>query len=81
MEGSGAREQKASGLWLAGSGVQVIELSQMVGVSPEVFTAWKAEYAELFDTPLSRFLKPEQVSSVTKTIGSRRMAYMSGTLP
>ena len=78
MEGSWSREQIASGLRLAGSGVTVLEVTQMMGVSPEVFAAWKAEYAELFDKLISRFPVPEQLSTVTKTIDSRRVAYMSG---
>jgi len=78
MEGSWSREQIASGLQLVGSGVPVIEVTEMMGVSPEVFSAWKAEYSELFDRLISRFPEPEQLSTVAKTVGSRRMAYMSG---
>lgn len=78
MERSWSREQIASGLRLAGSGVPVVEVTQMMGVSPEVFYAWKAEYAELFDKLIGRFPEPEHLSSVAKTVGSRRMAYMSG---
>jgi len=78
MEGSWSREQIASGLRLVGSGVPVIEVTEMMGVSPEVFSAWKAEYSELFDRLISRFPEPEQLSTVAKTVGSRRMAYMSG---
>ena len=78
MESTWSREQIASGLRLAGSGVPVVEVTQMMGVSLEVFSAWKAEYAELFDKLISRF--PEQLSAVTKTVDGRRMAHMSGSV-
>jgi hypothetical protein len=58
----------------------VVEVTQMMGVSPEVFSTWKAEYAELFGQLISRFPEPEQLSTVTKTVGSRRIAYISGCL-
>jgi hypothetical protein len=58
MEGSWSREQIASGLRLVGSGVPVIEVTEMMGVSPEVFSAWKAEYSERFDRLISRFPEP-----------------------
>jgi len=68
------------GLRLAGSGVPVIEVIQMMGVSPEVFYAWKAEYAELFDKLITRFPEPKQPNNVTKKVGSRRIAYISGCI-
>jgi transposase len=77
MDGSWSREQIASGLRLAGSGVPVIEVVRMMGVSPEIFAAWRAEYAELFDKLVSRCSEPEQLSPVTKSVGGRRIAHMS----
>jgi len=54
----------------------VVEVTQMMGVSLEVFSSWKAEYAELFDTLISRF--PEQLSSVTRRVGDRGWLISSG---
>jgi len=79
MESTWSREQIASGLRLAASGVPVVEVTQMMGVSLEVFSAWKAEYAELFDKLIGTFPEPKQPNNVTKTVGNRRMAYMSGS--
>ena len=80
MESTWSREQIASGLRLAASGVPVVEVTQMMGVSLEVFSAWKTEYAELFDKLIGRFPEPKQPNNVTKTVGNRRMAYMSGSV-
>jgi hypothetical protein len=80
MESTWSREQIASGLRLAGSGVPVVEVTQMMGVSLEVFSAWKAEYAELFDKLIGTFPEPKQPNNVTKTVGNRRMAYLSGSV-
>jgi|SRR6267378_1073416 len=80
MESTWSREQIASGLRLAGSGVPVVEVTQMMGVSLKVFSAWKAEYAELFDKLIGRFPEPKQPNNVTQTVGNRRMAYMSGSV-
>src|SRR5882762_7779652 len=80
MESTWSREQIASGLRLAGSGVPVAEVTQMMGVSLKVFSAWKAEYAELFDKLIGRFPEPKQPNNVTQTVGNRRMAYMSGSV-
>lgn len=60
MERTWSREQVASGLRLAGSGVPVIDIAQMMGVSSEVFYAWKAEYTELFDKLITRLPEPKQ---------------------
>lgn len=80
MERTWSREQIASGLRLAGSGVPVIDITQMMGVSPEVFYAWKAEYIELFDKLITRLPEPKQTNNVSKTVGTRRIAYMSGCI-
>jgi len=80
MESTWSREQIASGLRLAGSGVSVVEVTQMMGVSLEVFSVWKAEYTELFDKLIGTFPEPKQPNNVTKTVGNRRMAYMSGSV-
>ena len=80
MESTWSREQIASGLRLAASGVPVVEVTQMMGVSLEVFSAWKAEYAELFDKLIGTFPEPKQPNNVTKTVGNKRMAYMSGSV-
>jgi hypothetical protein len=80
MESTWSREQIASGLRLAGSGVPVVEVTQMMGVRLKVFSAWKAEYTELFDKLIGRFPKPKQPKNVTQTVGNRRMAYMSGSV-
>jgi len=80
MESTWSREQIASGLRLAASGVPVVEVTQMMGVSLEVFSVWKAEYTELFDKLIGTFPEPKQPSNVTKTVGNRRMAYMSGSV-
>src|ERR1700682_413776 len=79
MESTWSREQIASGLRLAASGVPVVEVTQMMGVSLEVFSAWKAEYAELFDKLIGTFPEPKQPNNVTKTVGHRRMGYMPGS--
>jgi hypothetical protein len=52
----------------------------MMGVSLKAFSAWKAEYAELFDKLIGRFPEPKQPNNVTKTVGNRRIAYMSGSV-
>ena len=80
MESTWSREQIASGLRLAGSGVPVVEVTQMMGVSLKVFSVWKAEYAELFDKLIGSLPEPKQPNNVTKTVGNRRMAYMSGSV-
>src|SRR6267378_8105106 len=80
MESTWSREQIASGLRLAGSGVPVVEVTQMMGVSLEVFSAWKAEYTELFDKLIGTFPEPKQPNNVTETAGNRLMAYMSGSV-
>jgi hypothetical protein len=37
-----------------------MEVTQMMGIGPEVFSAWKAEYAELFDKLISIFAGPDR---------------------
>lgn len=78
MTGSWSSEQIASGLRLAESGVPVVEITRMMGVSPDVFFAWKAEYAELFEKLIIRFAGPKQPNNATKTTAGRRVAYLSG---
>lgn len=78
MTGSWSREQIASGLRLAGSGVPVAEVIRMMGVSPEVFSTWNAEYAELFDKLIIRLPEQTQLNNATKATGFRRIAYLSG---
>jgi hypothetical protein len=78
MTGSWSSEQIASGLRLAESGVPVFEITRMLGVSPDVFFAWKAEYVEIFEKLVIRFAGPNQPNNGTKTTDGRRVAYLSG---
>lgn len=75
-----SREQIASGLRLAASGVPVLEVAQMMDVSADVFAEWKAEYAELFDKLIIGSAGLEQLDNAAKTTGNRRVAYLSGCL-
>ena len=77
-KGSWSREEIASGLRLAGSGVPVAEVTRMMGVSPEVFSAWRAEYAEVLDKLIIRSAGQIQPNAVTKTITGGRIAYLTG---
>lgn len=56
----------------------MVDITQMMDVSPEVFYAWRAEYTELFDKLITRLPQPKQPNDVTKTVGTRRIAYISG---
>jgi carbamoyltransferase len=50
----------------------------MMGVSPEVFSAWRAEYAEVLDKLIIRSAGQIQPNAVTKTIAGGRIAYLAG---
>jgi carbamoyltransferase len=50
----------------------------MMGVSPEVFSAWRAEYAEVLDKLIIRSAGQIQPNAVTKTIAGGRIAYLTG---
>jgi hypothetical protein len=78
MKNSWSSEQIASGLRLAESGVPVVEITRMMGVSPDVFFTWKTEYAELFEKLIIRFAGPKRPNNATKTNEGRRVAYLSG---
>src|SRR5258707_13274332 len=77
MKGSWSREEIASGLRLAGSGVPVVEVTRMMGVSPEVFSAWRAEYAEVLDKLIIRSAGQNQPNAVTKTIARGGGAHLN----
>ena len=78
MKGSWSREQIASGLRLAASGVPVAEVTQMMGASPETFSGWRAEYADVFDKLIIRSAAQIQPNAVAKTIAGGRIAYLTG---
>lgn len=80
MKGIWSSEQIASGLRLAESGVPMVEVTRMMGVSPEVFSTWKAEYAELFDKLIIRLSGPRHPNDATKATHGRRIAYLSGSV-
>jgi len=48
------------------------------GVSPEVFSAWRAEYAEVLDKLIIRSAGQIQPNAVTKTTAGGRIAYLTG---
>jgi hypothetical protein len=78
MKSSWSSEQIASGLRLAASGVPVVEITRMMGVSPDVYFTWKTEYAELFEKLIIRSAGPKQANNATKTTDGKRVAYLSG---
>ena len=78
MKGSWSREEIASGLRLAGSGVSVAEVTRMMGVSPEVFSAWRTQYAEVLDKLIIRSagqIQPNAVTRWDEKAGLRGMRY------
>jgi hypothetical protein len=80
MEGNWSSEQIASGLQLAQSGVPLVEVTRIMGVSEEVFSTWKAEYAQLFDQLIIRLPGPKQPNDRTNATVGRRIAYLSGSV-
>ena len=77
VKGSWSKEQIASGLRLAASGVPVTEVTGMMGVSPEIFSAWRAEYAEVFDRLIIRSGGQIKPNPVTNAIVGRKIAYLT----
>ena len=78
MKSSWSKEQIASGLRLAASGVPILEVTQMMDVSPEVFSGWKAEYADLLDKLVMRMARSSERSEPAKSTGDWRVAFLYG---
>ena len=70
------KEQIASALRLAGSGVPVVEVARMMGTSPGMVSGWKEEYSTLFDRLIRK--SAEQLDNTTGGVRVRRKAYLSG---